>query len=120
MKPERLLLLRILVFVISSYWFETHVDLNIISLPLCCLLAILALEDRSAVSVELKGGDNDIRGVDANVRGRAVCLVAGDTFNVDYPLLTVHLGDLALPTFVFPADDADLVVLADGERSDLQ
>lgn len=108
------------MFIISSHWVETHVDLNIISLPLRCLLAVLALEDRSAVSVELKGGDNDIRGVDANVGGRAVCLVAGDTLNVDYPLLAVDLGDLALPTLVFPADDADLIVLADGERSDLQ
>jgi hypothetical protein len=38
---------------------------------------------------------------------------------VDHPLLAVDLGDLALPTLVLAADDADLVILADGDSTDL-
>ncbi len=95
---------------------NTHVDLNIVTLlALSILLAVLSVKDRTAVIVELEGGDNDVRGVDANVRGGAIGLVAGDTFDMDHPLLAVDLGNLALPALVLAAGDADLVVLADGK-----
>ncbi len=52
--------------------------------------------------------------MDTNGDGRAIRLVALDTFDVDHPLLTVDLGDLALPALVLAADNPDLVILADG------
>ena len=46
--------------------------------------------------------------------GRTVRLVTLDTVDVDHPLLTVNLGDLALPTLVLAPDNPYLIVLADG------
>ena len=71
------------------------------------------------VLVQLNRGDDDIAWVDANGYRRAVRLVALNTFNVDDPLLAVHLSDLALPALVFPPDDANLVVLADRKCASL-
>ena len=51
--------------------------------------------------------------MDTDGNGRAIRFVALDTVDVDHPLLTVDLGDLALPTLVLSTDNPDLVVLAD-------
>ena len=50
--------------------------------------------------------------MNADGDGRTVRLVALDAVDVDHPLLTVDLGDLALPTLVLAPNDPDLVVLA--------
>ena len=71
------------------------------------------------VLVEFECGNHDIAGVDANGSSGTVRLVPLHTLNVDNPLLAVHLGDLALTTLVLSADDADLVILANGDGSDL-
>lgn len=52
--------------------------------------------------------------MDTNGNGGTIRLVALNTVNVDHPLLTVDLGDLALPTLILSANNPDLVVLADG------
>jgi len=77
------------------------------------LVPVLPLKDCPPVGIELDGGDNNIARVDSDGGGGAVGLVPLDTVNVDNPFLAVDLGDLALTTLVFAADDADLVVLAD-------
>ena len=64
------------------------------------------------VLVKLDAGNYDVAGVDTNGNSRAIRLVALDTVDVDHPLLTVDLGDLALPTLVLAPNDPDLVVLA--------
>jgi len=51
--------------------------------------------------------------------GRTVCLVLGDTVDVDDPLLTVDGSDLALTALVEATGDKDLVILADWEGVDL-
>ena len=70
--------------------------------------------ESAPVLVQLNGSDNDIAGVDANGDGCTVRLVALDAVDMDYPLLAVDLGDLALPTLVLAPDDPDLVILANG------
>ena len=66
------------------------------------------------VLVQLDVGDDNVAGVDADGDGRTVRLVTLDTVDVDHPLLTVNLGDLALPTLVLAPDNPYLIVLADG------
>lgn len=48
-----------------------------------------------------------------------VDLVAGNTLDVDDPLAAVDLDDLALTAGEGATDNADLVILADGEGADL-
>ena len=79
----------------------------------------LALKEGLAVLVDLELGDDDLGGVDANVDGGAVHLLAGDALDVDDPLLAVHLDDLALATLVVTPHDSHLVVLADRNRANL-
>ena len=57
--------------------------------------------------------------MDADGDARAVRLVALYTIDVDYPLLAVDLGDLALTTLVLAAHNPNLIILADGERARL-
>ena len=79
----------------------------------------LALEDRTAVLVELEGDNDDVGRMDADGRGRAVGLVPLNAVDVDDPLLAVHLRDLALAALVLAAHDAHFVVFADWERAGL-
>lgn len=78
-----------------------------------------ASEDLLTVLVELEGGDDDLGGGDAEGNGLAVGLLAGDTVDVDDPLETVDRCDLALAALVGATDNGDLIVLADGDRADL-
>ena len=66
------------------------------------------------VLVQLDGGNNNIAGMDTDGDGCTVRLVALDTVDMDHPLLTVYLGDLALPTLVLAPNNPYLVVLANG------
>ena len=65
------------------------------------------------VLVQLDGGNDHVAWVDTDGYRRAVGLVALHTVNVNDPLLTVDLGDLALPALVFATNDPDLIILAD-------
>jgi len=76
-------------------------------------------QDVLTVLVELEAGDDDVGGVDAERDGLAVGLVAGDALNVDDVLETVDGGDLALTALVGATDDHDLVVLSDGDGTDV-
>jgi hypothetical protein len=76
-------------------------------------------KDLLAVLVELEGGDDDLGGGDAEGNGLAVGLLAGDAVDVDDPLETVDSCDLALAALVGATDNGDLIVLADGDRADL-
>ena len=75
--------------------------------------ARLAVEERLAVLVELQLGDEDLGGVDADVDGGAVHLLAGDPLDVDDPAAAVHLHHLALAALEGAAHNLHLVVLAD-------
>ena len=66
------------------------------------------------VLVQLKVDNDNVAWVDANGNGCTVRLVALDAVDVDHPLLTVDLGDLALPTLVFAPNNPNLIVLTDG------
>lgn len=57
--------------------------------------------------------------MDAEGGSGTVGLLTVDALDVDNPLLAVDLSDLALSALGRAADDQDLVILADGERSDL-
>ena len=65
-------------------------------------------------------GDLDLGGGDADGNALAVGLLAGDALDVDDILEAVAGGDLALTALVAAALDDDLVVLADGDRANLQ
>lgn len=78
-----------------------------------------ASKDLLTVLVELEGGDDDLGGGDAEGNGLAVGLLAGDAVDVDDPLETVDRCDLALAALVGATDNGDLIVLADGDRADL-
>ena len=95
--------------VIALSLENTYLDLHLLALS---LLSVLSVQNRTPVLVQLDRSDNDIAGVDANGDGSTVRLVALDTVDVDDPLLTVHLGHLALPTLVLAPNDPDLIVLA--------
>lgn len=82
-------------------------------------LAVLSIQNFLAGLVHLDLGDLDVGGVDANVDGLTVGLIAGDSLDVDNVLLSVNLGDLALLTGELSTDNSDLVVLSDGEGADL-
>ena len=64
------------------------------------------------VLVQLDRRDNDVAWVNANGSCGTIRLVTLDAVDVDDPLLTVHLGHLALTTLVLAPDNPDLVVLA--------
>ena len=97
--------------------YETHV--GHLDVLLCGLERGLALEDRTAVLVELEGDNDDVGRVNADGRGRAVGLVPLNAVDVDDPLLAVHLRDLALTTLVLAPDNPNLVVLADRKCASL-
>ena len=63
---------------------------------------------------QLDRRDDDVAGVDANGDGCTVRLVALDAVDMDYPLLAVDLGDLALPTLVLAPNNPDLISLTNG------
>ena len=73
-----------------------------------------------AVLVKLQLGDHTLRGVDAHVDGGTVNLLAGDALDVDHPLAAVALHNLTLALLVCAAHHLNLVILADGQRADLQ
>lgn len=96
-------------------WRRLIDNLDIGGSGLSGLLGVLPLEDSTAILVQLETGDNDIAGVNADGGAGAVGLVPGDTVDMDDPLLPVDLDNLSLTTLVLPPDNADLVVLANGD-----
>ena len=58
--------------------------------------------------------------MDADGDTLTVGLFADDSLDVDSPLKTVDTGDLALTTLVRSTDNRNLVVLADGDSTDLE
>lgn len=90
------------------------------TLGLSNLQAVLSVQNGLAASVHLDLGDLDIRGVNANMDGLAVGLVFCAALHVDHVLLSVHRRDLALLALEATTQDADLVILADGERANLK
>ena len=73
----------------------------------------------SPVLVALDLGDDDVGWVDGQLDSGSVGLLAGHSVDVDDELLSVDLDDLSFSALVGSPDDEDLVVSADGERSDL-
>ena len=69
--------------------------------------------------VHLYLGDADLAGVDADGDSGTVGTLGGDLVEVDDILLTVDSSDLALLSGVAATDNDDLVVLADGETTDV-
>ena len=57
--------------------------------------------------------------MDAKGNRGTVGLFTVNALNVDDPLLAVNLDNLALGALLRATDNEDLVILADGERSDL-
>lgn len=98
-------------------------DVKYLSLLGLLLVELTALgnagKDLLTVLVELKGGDDDLGGGDAEGNGLAVGFLTGDAVDVDDPLETVDSCDLALAALVGATDNGDLIVLADGDRADL-
>lgn len=78
-----------------------------------------ALKDGLTVLVELELGDDHVGGVDAEGDGGTGGLLADDALDVDDVLEAVDGGDLALLVLLGATNDGDLVVLADGDRTDL-
>ena len=91
--------------------------------PLCRLGRLTslrnALQQLFTVLVHVELGDDDLRGGDTERNALAVRLLADNTLDVDNPLETVDAGDLALTALVGATDNGDLVVLADGDGTDL-
>lgn len=71
------------------------------------------------VLVELELGNDNVGWVQAQGNGLAGGLVAGDSLNMDDVFEAVHGGDLALAPLVGATDDGDLVVLADGDATNV-
>jgi hypothetical protein len=84
------------------------------------LRSALALKDSLAVSVELELGDDDVGRMDANWDRGTVDLLAGDTVDVDDPLLTVDLDNLALTALEGTTDNHNFVILANRDGTSLK
>lgn len=76
-------------------------------------------QDVLTVLVELELGDDHVGGVETKGDALAGGLLAGDALDVDDVLEAVDGSDLALTALVGATDNGDLVVLADGDASDL-
>jgi hypothetical protein len=82
-------------------------------------LLALAVKDSLAGVIQLELVDDNVGGVDANRSRGTVDLFTGDTFDVDNPLLTVDLDDLAFTTLVGTTDNGNFVVTTDRHGADL-
>lgn len=78
------------------------------------------LKDALPVLVQLQLGDLDLARRNANRHALSVRLLAADALDVDDVFEAVDGDDLALTALVGAALDDDLVVLADGDRANLQ
>ena len=79
-----------------------------------------ALQNLLTILVQFDLGDDDLGRVDTDGDALAVGLLTDDTLDVDGPLEAVDAGDLTLAALVGASDDCNLVILADGDRSDLE
>lgn len=79
-----------------------------------------ALQNVLTVLVKLQLGDDDLRGVNADGDGLARGFVLGDSLDVNDVFETINGGDLSFTTLVGASDNEDFVVLANGDRSDLE
>jgi len=80
--------------------------------------ASLALQDCLTILVHLELYDHHLGGMDADVHGGAVDLLALNSLDVDDKFLAVDLHDLAdLLALVVAPHNLDFVVLADGDAA---
>merc|ERR1719321_1208212 len=77
--------------------------------------AVLALQERLPVLVELDTSDDTLGRGNANRHCLAICLVTGHTLNMNDPLLAVDLYHFALAVMVVSTDNHHFVVFADGQ-----
>jgi len=93
---------------------ETEIRL-INHLNVCSVfLPVFPLQDSPSVLVKLERDDDNVAWVDANGGRSAIRFISLHTVNVNNPLLSVNLGDLALTSLVFPSNNANLVVFSNG------
>ena len=78
------------------------------------LMTSLALKDVLTVLVQLKFSDLNLRGIDTNLAGRSVHLLASESFDVNNPLLSVDFGDLSLLTLEGTTDNLHFISLNNG------
>ena len=83
-------------------------------------MSSLALQEVLSVLVELQIGDLDLRGVNTDLGGGSVHLIAGDSLDVDDPLLSVDLRHLALLALEGAASHLHLIALDHGNGVDLE
>ena len=82
-------------------------------------MSSLALQQVLSVLVELQIGDLDLGGVDADLGRGSVHLLAGDSLDVDDPLLSVDLRHLALLALEGATRHLHLIALDHGDGVDL-
>lgn len=92
----------------SKNRFATTTYYQLLSANRLLVLLGLALQQVLAVLVHLDLGDLDLGRADRDVVGLAVLLVAGDTLDVDAPLLAEDGGDLTFTLVVVAAHDLHL------------
>ena len=83
-------------------------------------MSSLALQEVLSVLVELQIGDLDLGGVNADLGGGSVHLIAGDSLDVDDPLLSVDLRHLALLALEGATSHLHLIALDHGNGVDLE
>lgn len=112
------------------YLFIVHSALNMRSeelvntgeirtLDSSALRSVFASKNRLTIFVQLKFRDDAIRRLNANIHLGTICLVPRDSFNMDYELPTVTGRNFALAILVYTANDHDLIILTNGDRSDV-
>lgn len=94
----------------------------------CCVKFIIhllnidttsSLEDGLSVLVEVQLGDNNVRSVDVDRNRVTVRLLLGNLLDLDGPLKSVNLRNLAFSALVGTSDNSDLVVLSNRDGSNL-
>ena len=101
---------------------ETLVDnVHGVLLALGGLLGLgAALDEGITVLIGLELGDDNVGGVDSDLNSLTVNLLAGDLLDVDDILGARNEGDLSFLGGMLSVGNDDLVVLADGGRTDTE
>lgn len=96
--------------------------LVVLHLDIAVLFGLVGLagDDVLAVAVELEASDDHVGGVDVKRDGGAVGLFSVHALDVNDPFLAVDLENLAFGSLGGSTNNQDLVILADGNRTNLK
>jgi len=89
-------------------------SINHLNIICSIFLPVFPLQDSPSVLVELECEDDDVAWVDADGSRSAIRFIPLHAVNMNDPLLSVNLCNLALTTLVFSSNNANFIVFSNG------